>query len=204
MGAASPIVRRWGRLRVTGLELVPRSGPVLLVGNHDSYWDPVAVGVASLGHRQVRALAKSSLWKVKPMAPILNGMGQIPIDRGRGDAGAMDRAIAELQAGACIGVFPEGTRSLGRNLRARGGVGRLAAAVPEATVLCVAISGTTDVPRWPKRPRVRIDVFPPAGGGLQPGEEPSAFAARLLDEIRERSPRVIAGRKPKGPAPDPQ
>lgn len=202
MGAASPIVRRWGRLHVTGLELVPRSGPVLLVGNHDSYWDPVAVGVASLGHRQVRALAKSSLWKVKPLSPVLNGMGQIPIDRGRGDATAMDRAVAELRAGACIGVFPEGTRSLGRQLRARGGVGRLAAAVPEAPVLCVAIRGTTDLPRWPKRPRVTVDFFVPAEGGLRPGEEPAAFAARLVAEIRGRAPIAIAGRKPKRPAAD--
>lgn len=202
MGASSPIVRRWGRLRVTGLELVPRSGPVLIVGNHDSYWDPVAVGVAGLGHRQVRALAKSSLWKVKPLAPVLNGMGQIPIDRGAGDVGAMDRAAAELRAGACIGMFPEGTRSLGRNLRARGGVGRLAAAVPEATLVCAAIRGTTDVPRFPKRPRVEIDFFLPTGGGLQPGEDHSAFAARLIEEIRARAPRVVAGRKPKPPALD--
>lgn len=203
MGAASPIVRRWGRLRVTGLEHLPRSGPTLVVGNHDSYWDPVAVGVAALGHRQVRALAKSSLWKVKPLAPVLNGMGQIPIERGKADAGAMDRAVAELRAGACIGVFPEGTRSLGRQLRARGGIGRLAAAVPEAPVICAAISGTTDVPRFPKRPAVSVDFFLPAGGGLQPGEDPGAFAARLVEEIRERAPIVIAGRRPKGPAPDP-
>lgn len=200
MGAASPIVKRWGRLHVTGLELLPRFGPTLVVGNHDSYWDPVAVGVGALGHRQVRALAKSSLWKVKPLAPVLNGMGQIPIDRGAGDSGAMDRAVAELRAGACIGVFPEGTRSLGRELRARGGIGRLAEAVPEAAIVCVAISGTTDVPRFPKRPAVSLDFFLPAGGGLQPGEDASAFAARLVDELRERAPRVVAGRRPKRPA----
>lgn len=199
MGAASPIVRRWGRLRVHGLELVPRSGPVLVVGNHDSYWDPVAVGVAGLGHRQVRALAKASLWKVRPLAPVLTGMGQIPIDRSGGDAHAMDRAAAELRAGACIGIFPEGTRSLGRELRPRGGVGRLAAAVPEALVVCVAITGTTDVPRFPKRPTVSVEFFLPRGGGLQAGEDTGAFAARLVTEIRERAPRVTAGRRPKGP-----
>ena len=198
IGAASPIVRRWGRLRVSGLELVPRSGPVLIVGNHDSYWDPVAVGVAGLGHRQVRALAKSSLWKVRPLAPILTGMGQIPVDRSGGDARAMDRAAAELRAGACIGIFPEGTRSLGKELRPRSGVGRLAAAVPEALVVCVAISGTTDVARFPRRPTVSIDFFLPAGGGLQPGEDPGAFARRLTDELRARAPRVAAGRRTAG------
>ena len=116
MTACSPIVRAWGRLEVEGLDVLPAEGPVLLAGNHDSYWDPVAVGVAQLPRRQVRALAKSSMWKVKGLNKVLDGMGQIPIVRGSADVGALDRAIAELRAGACIGVFPEGTRSLGHRL----------------------------------------------------------------------------------------
>src|ERR1051325_11482012 len=65
MRICSPIVRRWARLEVEGLEHLPEHGPVLLAGNHDSYWDPVAIGVAALPRRQIRALAKSSLWKIK-------------------------------------------------------------------------------------------------------------------------------------------
>lgn len=193
--AASPIVRHWGRLEVSGLEHLPAGGPVLLAGNHDSYWDPVAVGVAALRRRQVHALAKSSMWKVKGLNLVLDSMGQIPIDRGRSDAAAMERAIAELRAGACIGIFPEGTRSLGRELRARSGIGRLAEAVPEAEIVCVSINGTTDIPRFPARPRVRVRFFRPAGGGLQPGEGASDLSARLLEEIRAEAPRVAAGRR---------
>jgi 1-acyl-sn-glycerol-3-phosphate acyltransferase len=195
MTLCSPIVRSWGRLEVEGLELLPEHGPVLLAANHDSYWDPVAVGVAQLGRRQVRALAKSSMWKVKGLDRVLDGMGQIPIERGSGDAGAMDRAIEELRAGACIGVFPEGTRSLGRELRARSGFGRLAQAVPEAAVVLCTIQGTTDIPRFPSRPHVRLRFFLPAGGGLQPGAAPAAFTERLLAEVRAEAPRVAAGRK---------
>src|SRR4029077_14760258 len=109
MGACTPWAKWWGRMQVNGLDALPRSGPVLIAGNHDSQMDPVAVGVAARGHRQIRALAKSTLWDVKPLAPILNGMGQIPIQRGKGDVGALDKAIEALRAGACIGVFPEGT-----------------------------------------------------------------------------------------------
>lgn len=194
MTVCRPVVRTWGRMAVTGLEHLPQSGPVLLAGNHDSYWDPVAVGVAGLGHRQVKALAKSSLWK-PGLGPILTGMGQIPIDRGKGDAGALEQAIAALRAGACIGVFPEGTRSKGKELRARSGFGRLAQAVPEAEVVCVAITGTTDVARFPKRPEVNVGFFRPEGGGLQPGEDLTAFSVRLLDEIRAKAPRVACGRR---------
>jgi 1-acyl-sn-glycerol-3-phosphate acyltransferase len=122
-------------------------------------------------------------------------MGQIPIDRGKGDAGALDRAIEELDAGACIGVFPEGTRSLGRELRARGGIGRLAERAPAAKVVSVAVTGTVDIPKFPAdRPHVKVAFFEPAEGGLKPGEDHKDFANRLLAEIRARAPITVAGK----------
>jgi 1-acyl-sn-glycerol-3-phosphate acyltransferase len=195
MALCTPIVRWWGRLEVSGLEHLPAEGPVLLAGNHDSYWDPVAVGVAALPRRQIQALAKNTLWK-PGLGPILDGMGQIPIERGKGDAHAMDRAIEELRAGACIGIFPEGTRSKGNELRARSGFGRLAREVPEAEVVSVAITGTTDIPRFPRRPRVTVRFFRPVEGGLRDGEDAAALGARLLAEIRAQAPIVACGRRP--------
>jgi len=197
MVACTPIVRWWGRLEVSGLEHMPESGPVLLAGNHDSYWDPVAIGIAGRPRRQIHALAKSELWKFPGLAPILNGMGQIPIDRGKSDARAFDRAVEELRRGACIGIFPEGTRSLGRTLRARSGFGRLAEIVPEAEIVCCTVTGTVDVPRFPTRPKIRVRFFRPAGGGRQPGESAGELAARLLEEIRAEAPIEAAGRRKK-------
>ena len=194
MLVCTPVIRWWGRLRVSGLEVIPAHGPVLMATNHDSHWDPVAIGVAGLARRQIKALAKSSLWK-PGLGRILDGMGQIPIDRGRGDAHALDRAVRELSGGACIGVFPEGTISFGEPLRARSGFGRLAASVPEAQVVCVATRGVVDVVRFPKRPRIEIEFFLPAGGGLQPGESSAEFTVRLLAEVRERVPHARAGRR---------
>jgi 1-acyl-sn-glycerol-3-phosphate acyltransferase len=185
----------WGRLQVEGLETLPESGPVLVVGNHDSHWDPVMVGISAIRRRQIKALAKAELWDVRGLAPILNGMGQIPIERGAGDAGALTRAIEELRRGACIGVFPEGTRSRGKVLRARSGVGRLALEVPEAKLVCVAIEGTSDLTGFPRRPRLRIRFFEPAGGQAQPGEEPGELAVRLLAEIRALVSPSISARK---------
>jgi len=188
-------VALWGRLRVEGLDVLPASGPVLVVGNHDSHWDPIMVGIAGIRRRQIRALAKSDLWKVRGLAPVLDGMGQIPIVRGAGDTAALARAIEELRRGACIGVFPEGTRSRGKVLRARSGVGRLALEVPEARLVCVAIEGTTDFTGFPRRPRVRIRFFEPAGGQAQSDEEPGELAIRLLAEIRELVPPSLSARK---------
>ncbi|HWB69646.1 MAG TPA: lysophospholipid acyltransferase family protein [Solirubrobacterales bacterium] len=188
-------VALWGRLSVEGLDVLPPSGPLLVVGNHDSHWDPVMVGIAALRRRQIRALAKSTLWDVKGLGPVLNGMGQIPIERGAGDAQALARAIAELRRGACIGVFPEGTRSRGKALRARSGVGRLALEVPEAKLVLVSIEGTADLTGFPRRPRVGIRFFEPAGGQARPEEEPAELSARLLAEIRELVPPALSYRK---------
>ena len=194
LGICTPIVRRWGRLEVEGVEHLPADGPLLIVGNHDSYWDPVVIGLGAIERRQIRALSKSSLWKVKGLNKVLDGMGQIPIVRGTGDAGALDRAIEELRAGSCIGIFPEGTRSLGRTLRPRSGLGRLVAAVPEAVVVPVAVTGTTDITRFPTRPRLHVRFLPPPEG-LREGESPSDYAARVVEEIRQNAPIAIAGRK---------
>jgi 1-acyl-sn-glycerol-3-phosphate acyltransferase len=195
MTASRPAVAGWGRLQAEGLEELPAEGPVLLVGNHDSHWDPVAVGVAALRRRQVKALAKSTLWDVRGLKPVLDGMGQIPIERGAGDAGALSRAIEELRAGACIGVFPEGTRSRGEVLRPRSGVGRLALEVPEAKLICVAIEGTSEMTGFPRRPRIRTRFFAPAGGQAKPGEDPGELAARLVAEIRAQVPPTLSWRK---------
>src|SRR6185437_7627185 len=97
MIASTPGVVWWGRLAVTGVELLPLEGPVLVVGDHDSYWDTVATGIAGMPRRQIRALAKASMWKNKWLGAVLTGMGQIPIERGSGDLGALDRAIEELR-----------------------------------------------------------------------------------------------------------
>src|ERR1700744_2546933 len=196
MIASTPGVVWWGRLRVPGVELLPLEGPLLVVGDHDSYWDTVATGIAGMPRRQIRALAKSSMWKNTLLGAVLTGMGQIPIQRGTGDSGALDRAIAELRKGACIGIYPEGTRSLGRALRARSGVGYLARAVPEATIVGGACNGTVAIPRFPgARPDVRVAFFAFDRPAIAPEESPQEYSTRLLAQLRERAPIEVAGRK---------
>ena len=196
MIAATPGVVWWGRLAVTGVELLPLEGPLLLVGDHDSYWDTVATGIAGMPRRQIRALAKASMWKNRWLGAVLTGMGQIPIERGSGDSGALDRAIEELRGGACIGIYPEGTRSLGRALRARSGIGYLARAVPEARVLGVACNGTVAIPRFPRaRPRVRVEFFEFDRPAIEPEESPQQYSTRLLAQLRQRAPIEVAGRR---------
>ena len=178
---------RLSHLTCTGTEHIPLSGPTLVVCNHDSNWDPFAVGYAARHRRQIRALAKSSLWDNAIRARILDAMGQIPIERGSGGA-ALRVAEKALRDGACIGIFPEGTRSLGRELRPRSGAGWLALAVPGTTIVCCRVKGTTGQLWRPGGARVSIEFFPPAGGQVQPGETAEALVTRLMAEIRAGAP----------------
>jgi 1-acyl-sn-glycerol-3-phosphate acyltransferase len=194
MALAAPIVRWWGRLEVVGLANVPQSGPTVLMANHDSLWDPLVIGSAT-PPRQVRALAKASLWKFRPVAAVLDRMGQIPIERGRGDLAAMSAAVAQLEQGNCIGVFPEGTVSRGKALRALSGAGRLALAVPDVQVVAVCVTGSVDIARFPRRPRLRVEFFDPAGGPPRPDESAVALTKRIMAEVRERAPYVSNKRR---------
>ena len=192
---AGPIMNRWSRMTVTGLEHLPPTGPVIVAGDHDSYWDTLAIAVAAGPVRQIRALAKSTLFEKPLIGPLMNEMGHVPIVRGASNAEIMKLASDLLAQGACLGIFPEATRSLGQVLRARSGVGWLARSVPDATVVGVRTNGSTDVVRFPTRPRVSVEFFRPRDGQLQPDEKPLAFAKRLLAELREGAPPEIPGRK---------
>ena len=191
---------RWGRLRVDGLDRVPRSGPLLVVPNHDSQWDPVMVGVALRKRRLLRFLARANLWDIPLVGSVLGAMRQIPIERGAGDRHALTSAEEALRAGEAVCVFPEGKLSNGERLRARSGVGWLARAYPEARVVLCAVRGTTDFVRFPRRPRAALSFFEPAGGQPRPDEEPGELSARLLSELRERVPPAAAGRRASGGA----
>jgi 1-acyl-sn-glycerol-3-phosphate acyltransferase len=183
-----PAVAWWGRLEICGAELLPRTGPVLLVVNHDSGWDPPIIGLGTASRRQITAMARSSLWKPRPMGWAMDQMRQIPVDREAGGGPALEIAAARLRAGECVGLFPEGMISRGRTLPVRSGAGRLALEVPEAVIVCAAITGSTALARFPRRPRLRVEFFLPASGPSRPGESAAELTARLVAEIRAISP----------------
>jgi glycerol-3-phosphate dehydrogenase (NAD(P)+) len=149
------------RMQRIGTEHLPRRGPLLLASNHRSFLDPFVIG--TLVRRPVYYMAKRELFDRRWQAVLLNALGAFPVDRGAGDADAMDTARAILARGDCVVLFPEGTRVRPGPLGApRSGVGRLALQTG-APVAPIAVIGTEDVRRgWRIRPRkVRIRVGPP-------------------------------------------
>lgn len=167
------------RLRVEGSGNIP-AGPAIVVANHDSLTDPLFLGVA-VG-RPLRFLAKRELWRNRLAGWILDRLGGIPIERRRGDVGAVAAAARALDAGAAVAVFPQGT-VLGAPDRVwQRGAARLALTTG-APLVPVAIIGTTDVLRPGTRRvrsgRVRVVIGAPI---VVERSQPTIPAGRELTE----------------------
>ncbi len=132
------------RLRVTGTEHVPRSGPLIVACNHVSYLDPVALGVGM--PRMLTYLAKKQLFEIPVLGPVLRGLSVVPLDRDSGGVAAVRVALRVLKEGRCIGIFPEGTRNLRGTAAEKGGAAFLAA-LSGTPVVPAAVAGTAAAKR---------------------------------------------------------
>lgn len=123
----SKVVAKLGfRLRTYGRENLIEDGPAILASNHSSYLDPPLVGVCC--RKDVYFLARKSLFERPVIGPLIAQLNTVPVDRDRGDVGAVRAMIKLLKSGNRVLVFPEGTRSKDGNLQpARAGVGLLIA-----------------------------------------------------------------------------
>ncbi len=148
-----PLMRGWLGLTADGVEHVPAQGPVLVASCHRSHADSVAI--ASAIRRPVHFLGDRKLTEAPLVGPQLTRLGMIPLRRGEGDATALELIRSMLLEGACVAVYPEGSRSRdGRVHRLRSGVARLAAET-RTPVVPTAVLGIEEV--WPvnENPRVR-------------------------------------------------
>lgn len=171
-------------LRIEGEERVPDDGPLLFVSNHQSYFDPMLVGL-SVRSRQLRYLARSGLFSFKPFGWLLRSLGALPVRQGGGDAAAMKTSISILREGGCLVVFPEGTRTLGGIMEPfKRGVLLLIRRAP-VRVVPVAVDGTCDT--WPpdrKRPSLRGRVAVSIGNPIDPDTLLAMDADDALEHLR--------------------
>jgi 1-acyl-sn-glycerol-3-phosphate acyltransferase len=127
------------RLRTEGREHVPRSGPAIIACNHVSHLDPPLVGLAV--PRMIFHVAKKELLSLAPLMWLMRSIGTIIVDRGQGRRGLED-SIAYLKRGACVIIYPEGTRSVNGKL-AQGRSGAIVMALRAGCpIVPAAIIGT--------------------------------------------------------------
>ena len=188
-----PLLHVFFRLRVRGLQNLPKTGPVIVASNHlsaiDSFFIPIALP------RKMTFLAKAAYFQGTGLvgrfvAGFLRSIGQIPLDRSGGAASSdsLNSGLVALSNGAALGIYPEGTRSpTGSLYRGKTGIARmvLAAGVP---VIPIAVHGTNRVmakgARFRSLARVTVTVGDPLDFSRFQGLDNDRFILRAItDEV---------------------
>lgn len=171
------------RMRLKRIERVPAEGGLLVVANHIHNADPILLSAAC--PRSLHFMAKKEAFGYPVLRELLNLVGAFPVDRGKSDRAAIRRAMAALEHGIAVGIFPEGTRSkVFAMQRAHSGAGLLALSA-NAAVLPVAITGTERLPLNGAKGR--------AEGAL--ARDPGHPGVQILFGEPFHVPREIDGRK---------
>ena len=184
---AVPPIDVIAKIKLSGVENVPKTGAFVLAPNHYSEIDPLIVGVAmwKLG-RMPHYMAKASLFKVPIVGKLLKNSGQIPVERPesgkRSDPLGAAKHIAEQ--GLAVVIYPEGSLTRDPDLwPMRGKTGAVRTALEQGIpVIPAAHWGTQLVmPRYAKK----ISVFPRKTVHVKFGPEVdlSAYAGRKLDSV---------------------
>ncbi len=130
------------RITIEGAEHIPRRGGAVIACNHVSYLDFIFCGLgARPAKRLTRFMAKKEIFDNRIAGPLMRGMHHISVDRSAGLASYRE-ALAKLQAGEVVGVFPEATISQSFTVKEiKSGAVRMAAAV-DVPVVPMALWGT--------------------------------------------------------------
>lgn len=94
--------------KIIGKENIPKTGPIIIVGNHKHLYDQCLAILAT--KRPIHYMAKKEYFDGK-MAWFFKLVGCIPVDRSKKDDSAKEKAIEVLTQGLALGLFPEGTRN---------------------------------------------------------------------------------------------
>jgi putative phosphoserine phosphatase/1-acylglycerol-3-phosphate O-acyltransferase len=222
---AQPQLFPYVRFDIEGIERIPLHGKAILVANHRSYFDPLAIGyLLSRRGRTIRFLGKKEVFDAPIVGDVAAAMGGIRVDRGTGSDEPLHAAEEALAAGEMVVIMPQGTIPRGPaffdpELRGRWGAVKLAHA-SGAPIIPVGIWGTERV--WPRSskapnvtnvlapPTVRIQVGEPVDiKGNDVDEDTRAMMAAIVDLLpsearqrREPTPEQLAATYPDGRVPE--
>jgi 1-acyl-sn-glycerol-3-phosphate acyltransferase len=188
------------RVRIYGRRNIPKTAPVLVLSNHQSFLDPI-FGQAMIGRRFL-FLARDTLFKNRFFGALLRSISVIPIKRGQSDMATIKKVISELKRGRSVCLYPEGTRtSDGRIADMKPGVALLSRR-SGAKVVPSVIDGAFEC--WPRHKK-----FPSLGKIAVSYGEPiisekvkelgdEGFAALLTARLREMQNelRIRSGKQP--------
>ncbi len=195
-----PLFFPYAKFDIDGVANIPTSGPAIIVGNHRSYFDPMAMAV-TIGRtdRTVRFLGKKEVFDAPVVGQIAALMGGIRVDRGTGSDEPLKAAAEALEAGDMVAIMPQGTIPRGKaffdpKLKGRWGAARLAA-MTQAPVIPIGLWGTEKV--WPRSSRVPnvLNVVDPPLVTIRVGppiplkyQSPDADTKRIMKALMDLLP----------------
>lgn len=186
--------RTYLRMRVEGLEHVPKSGAFVVAPVHRSYLDTPIVAVVT--KRRLRYMGKDPLWKHPVSAWLLSSLGGFPVHRGTADREALKRCIEVLEGGEPLVLFPEGERKSGPIVHPMFDGAAYVAAKAGVGILPVGIGGSERVmpkgAKWIRPRRVHVTVGPMImTERAESGRVPRAGIKVVSDQLHEELQRLF-------------
>ena len=109
----APLIRFFFRIKASGLENIPKEGPIMFCSNHIAAKDPVMIAAAC--NRQITFLAKKELFSVPVLGFLIKKLGAVKLDRSGSDIAAIRTSVDVLDKGGALAIFPQGHRYPGVN-----------------------------------------------------------------------------------------
>jgi 1-acyl-sn-glycerol-3-phosphate acyltransferase len=172
-------------LRTEGMHHVPAHGPALVIANHQSYLDPVLVGLAV--RRPLCYLARHTLFRHALFTALIRSLNAIPINQEGVGIEGMRTTLHQLEAGKAVLVFPEGERTPDGALQPlKPGIQLLIKRL-QAPIIPVGLAGAyTAWPRWRRWPTLAPLFLPPGPGTIAVAVGKPLASRQLVDLPRER------------------
>lgn len=200
------ITRVLYRLRFSGSQHLPVSGPAIVICNHVSFVDALVIGGAS--PRPLRFLMDKPIYDNRWMNWLFRLVGAIPVDTERRDTGSLRRALDDvsvaLSQGEVVMVFPEGRLTPdGEVQRFRRGLDIILARNPVPVVPAglsglwgswTSNKGGPALSKWPRRFRARVVLH--FGEPIAPEAATSGHAEARVRALKQEADGWITPPKP--------
>lgn len=187
----SPMLHLYFRGRIYGVDSVPMTGPLIVVSNHASDFDPPLLSNC-LG-RPVAFMAKEELFQVPLLAQAIRLYGAYPVKRGAADRSAIRAALQSLEEGWATGVFLQGTRTPDARIPEPKLGAALIAAKAQVPLLPVSLWGTQAIIQpglpcpqpVPVTIRIGKPIPPPPAGDRQAIERVTQTCAAAIMALHD-------------------
>jgi 1-acyl-sn-glycerol-3-phosphate acyltransferase len=171
--------------RFEGRRNVPRSGPALVLSNHQSFLDPMIVGCAA--RRHLCFLARKTLFRNRFFGDLIRRTNAVPVDQEGVAKEGLKAILHRLQAAEAVLVFPEGERTRKGDVQPlKPGILLLMKRLA-APIVPVGMAGAFDaLPRTRHWPKLSPFFLPPTGADIAVSIGKPIPAERYRDMPREQ------------------